>query len=147
MPVKILLTPPSDPRTGSINKAEMDEALTEFFDEVEVTSLNNSRPVVKTISCQFSKKEILDMFSSPDIVALRIYFGVHPEGQESCEGDDLSNRINTMIFAVDNGNNIFNQPGDFILIPGYNVHGGTTAIPECCGGMGGSRPPSGLNRI
>ena len=147
MPVKISSTTPSDPRTGTINKAEMDNALTEFFDKVSVYSSNTARPVIKTISCQFSKKEILDLFSSPDIVGLRIYFGVHPQNQKSCEGEDFSNRMNTMIFAVDNNNNICNQPEDFMLLPGYNVHGGTAAIPECCGGMGGSPPPTGLNRI
>ena len=147
MPVKISSTAPSDPRTGTINKVDMDDALIEFSDKVAVGSLNAARPVIKTTFCQFSKKEILDLFSSPDIVALRICFGVHPQNQESCEGEDLSNRINTMIFAVDNNANISNQDGNFMLIPGYNVHGGSTAIPECCGGMGGSQPPTGLNRI
>jgi len=74
MPVKISSTAPSDPRTGTINKVDMDDALIEFSDKVAVGSLNAARPVIKTTFCQFSKKEILDLFSSPDIVALRICF-------------------------------------------------------------------------
>jgi hypothetical protein len=138
MPVKIS-DQSSDPRAGVINKQDMDDATKDFQDNVSLTSSNP--PIHKTDFCEFKRMEVLQLLGvtnanlSPGISGIRIYFGVHPDGQESCDGEDYSNRLNTMIFAIDDDGKDLDQIGQQMLIPGYNTFG-QGAAGACCGGMG-----------
>lgn len=141
MPVKIVLGS-SNPKNGVINVVEMNAAINEFRDNVNVTPINPACPVIKKLWCSFSRAEILLLLGvtnaplRPDITGIRIYFGVHPDGQKSCEGVDFSNMMNTMIFAMDHDGNDYKEPDDMMLIPGYKAFLAGGAGSACCGGMG-----------
>ncbi|MGZ5191699.1 MAG: hypothetical protein ACXWCZ_11845, partial [Flavisolibacter sp.] len=140
MPVKII-TGPSDPRNGLINENQMNDAIEEFRLNVTVCSVDAKKPIHKTLWCSFDRTEILQLLGvtnappDPGIAGIRIYFGVHPDNQQSCEGDDFSNKMNTMIFATDAAGNDIKAAAnnDQMLIPGYNAFlvGGSGGA--CCG--------------
>ncbi len=142
MPIKIVQGA-SDPRNGVINETQMNDAIKEWDINVEVTSTNPAQPVIKRLWCSFDRTEILMLLGvtnappTPDISGVRIYFGVHPDNQKSCEEEDFSNMMNTMIFAIDAKGVDRKKVDDMMLIPGYNAHvvGGNGGA--CCGGMGG----------
>ncbi|MCW3093359.1 MAG: hypothetical protein JWP81_4428 [Ferruginibacter sp.] len=151
MPVKIT-TSPSDPKSGVINKAEMDEALRKFEYEISISTLKGDYTAIKTNACSFAREEILLLLgidpaspSSGNIEGLSIHFGVHPAGQLSCKNEDLSYRINTMLFAYDDNLTDLKEVNDLMLIPGYKVSTISGDAPACCGSMSGGNTKVPVN--
>lgn len=144
MPVKITNVY-SDPKEGIINKTEMDTAIRNFDDSVSLTTLSPDFTAIKTESCFFSRTELLKLLGmetgdlpTNGIGGLRIYFAIHPEGQVSCEGEDYSNKLETIIFATDNDAKDLREIDDWMLIPGYNAYDINKAVPPpCCGSIKG----------
>lgn len=143
MPIRISDTP-SDPLLGKINKAEMDESLRKFREEVSITTLKGNYTTIKTHSVFFGKTMLLELLGidpgdidANNIKGITIQFGVQPPGSKSCEGIDFSFCLSTFLFATDNNDQVLNNIGNDMLIPGYkaNVPGGEEIA--CCGSMSG----------
>ncbi len=148
MPIKIVSSPTS-PIDGEINKTEMDNGISKFANNVALTTLNGNFTVIKKHACWYAKNEILNLLGidpmtvpSNDITGLRIHFGVQPvTTTKACDNTDYSNMANTMIFATTSHNNELREVDDFMLIPGYRSYD-KQLNGDCCGSMSGGNGDS-----
>jgi hypothetical protein len=142
MPVLIVdPSTPSDPKSGIINKNELEEVTDNFQNHVALTTISPTFTAIKTQSCFFKRSEVLQLlgidpnqFPSEPNEGIRIYFGIHPNGQHSCEEDDYSNLLETVVFVTDVDGKDKNQINDSLLIPGYNTFS-AGAVGDCCGSI------------
>ncbi|GEM_PF-2775211 len=143
MPVRIS-NDQTDPSLGKINKADMDESLRKFKEEIAITTLKGDYTTIKTTSIFFGKEMLVELLGIDpgdldpnNIKGISIQFGVQPPGSISCEGEDYSYHLSTLVFATDTDDNLLNNIGDKILIPGYKASLPGTQGVFCCGSMNG----------
>lgn len=160
MPIKII-TGATNPDEGLINKSEMDDVIQNYVDDIEVSSISGDLEPIKNYWCWYTKNEMLRLlgidpdeltencFIDPSIDGVRIHSGVHMEGLLSCEGEDYSNFINTVLFATiphtvgeETVHVDLRDYDNEVLIPGFKAHTLGAMQGDCCGGMsGGGTPP------